>query len=324
MDPREETFIRKWHDGLERDIHIRLFLTEDQRSEDFTAFADHFAALAPKVHIRKEDSDAMQIPAIGIGKNIRYHALPSGKELEPFLNALTQVGSPPAPGILDLPALQEIKLPADLDLYIALQCGFCPAAVNRLIPLALHCPLVRLSIVDASLFNERAQTLEVRSVPTVLFEESYRWTGNFDLQELVDMMVNRDPTHMRAATIENMIKEGAAAQVAEMMLAYGQIFPAFLALLLHEQWPVRLGAMVVMEEMIEKNIDLVAPVLDSLWEAAKTADDPIKGDIYYILGEAGDKEVIPKLKTALSDHAAKELKEAVEEAIARIEERCMR
>lgn len=325
MDSREETFIRKWHDRLDRSIRIRLMLTEDKRSERFIAFADRMAALAPKVHILKEASDAMEIPAMLIGSSIRYQALPSGKELAPFLDALTLADAPPASGgPVDPEVLQQIKLPADLDLYIALECGFCPAAVRRLIALAVHCPLIRLSIIDAFLFNERSRAHGIRSVPTILFEEGYRWTGNVGLKEVVDAMIHRDPANMPASTIESRITQGDASQVAEMMRAYGKIFPGFLELLFHEKWPVRLGAMVVMEEMIEKDIGLVVPVLGALLDGIKAADDSVKGDIYYLLGEAGDETMIPKLKTALSDNPEKELKEALEEAIERIEARCPR
>ena len=285
-------------------------------------FADRFAALAPGVHIQKETTDTAEMPAILIDPNIRYHALPSGKALEPFLNALTRKDTAPAPGMSNPAVLKNIKLPMDLDLYIAPQCGFCPTAAARLIQLALHAPLIRLSIIDAFLFSEQSQTRGIRSVPTVLLGERYRWTGAFDMQELVDMMVHQDPAHMQASTLQNIIQEGNAAQVAEMMLGYGQIFPAFLELLFHDKWSVRLGAMVVMEEMIVKNIGLVASVVDALWEGAKTVDEPVKGDIYYLLGEAADATLIPKLQTVLSDDPGKELKEAVEEAIARIEERC--
>ncbi len=321
MDPQEERFIRKWHDTLKGNVKIHLFLTGDPRSDDFSVFADRFAALAPKVQVLKENSDTMELPAILIGKNIRYHALPSGKEVEPFLDALSQTVDPSTTGVLDPEGLERIALPVDLDLYISPQCGFCPSAVNRLIPLALHCPLIRLSIVDALLFNDRSQAHGIRSVPTVLLDQNYRWTGHFDLQELVDMMVRRDPANLRASTFESMIKEGAAAKVAELMRASGEIFPAFLELLVHEKWPVRLGAMVVMEELIEKDIDLVLTVLDALWEASRTADDPIKGDICHILGEAGNETVIPKLRTVLSDNPGEELKEAAEEAIERILQR---
>ena len=321
MDHRDEAAIRKWHDRLEQDVRIRLLLTKDPRSVRFSEFADRFAALAPKVHTVREDGGPGEMPALRLGENIRYHALPSGKELGPFLAAAAQAPTNSASGIPAPDAVREIKLPTHLELYIAVHCAFCPAVVRSLLSLVFACPLIRLSVVDAALFNERAQARGIRSVPTVLFEDTYRWTGNPDVAELVDMMARRDPANLRTSTLENMIKEGDAGHVAEMMLAHGQIFSAFLPLLFHETWPVRLGAMVVMEELVEKNVDLLASAADTLWERAQTVDDPIRGDIYYILGQVGDETLIPKLKTVLSGSSGKELKEAAEEAIARIVER---
>ena len=132
-------------------LKTRLVLTEDKRSEDFSAYADRFSALAPKVYIRKENSDAIEVPAIAVGSNIYFHALPSGKELEPFLNAITQTARPSPPCLSDIKDFEKITLPAQLDLYIALSCGFCPTAVHRLVSLALNCSRIRLSIIDAFL-----------------------------------------------------------------------------------------------------------------------------------------------------------------------------
>jgi|GEM_PF-3598234 hypothetical protein len=84
MDPQEGNFIRKWHTRLDGDLQIRLVLTEDKRREDFSAYADRFSALAPAVFIRREDSDTLEMAAMVVGGNIYFHALPSGKELEPW------------------------------------------------------------------------------------------------------------------------------------------------------------------------------------------------------------------------------------------------
>lgn len=262
------------------------------------------------------------MPAIAVGGNIYFHALPSGKELEPFVNAITQTARPSPPCLSDIKDFEKITLPAQLELYIALGCGFCPSAVQHLVSLALNCSCIRLSIIDALLFNERSQTHGIRSVPTVLFDDAYRWTGGrFDPQELVDRLVDRDPAGISASSIENMITEGEAGQVAEMMLSHGEIFPAFLELLVHEKWPVRLGAMVAMEIMIEKDIGIAAQAAGFLEEGSKTAKDPVKGDIYYILGQIGDEPLIPALERVLTENPVKEVKEALEEAIERIRER---
>ncbi len=106
-----------------------------------------------------------------------------------------------------------------------------------------------------------------------------------------------------------------------MMLDKEMIFPAFIELLAHEKWPVRLGAMVVLEYISEKNRELAAQVITPLWELYHDVEDPVKGDIIHIFGETGDREIVPKLKTILSSPYNNEVKNAAKEAIDKIEQK---
>jgi HEAT repeat protein len=117
-----------------------------------------------------------------------------------------------------------------------------------------------------------------------------------------------------------MFDEGNAMGVAQMMLDTGKIFPAFIETLTHTQWPLRLGAMVVFEAIVEKNKSLAARVISSLWEHFERVDDRIQGDIVYVLGESGDTSVIPKLKSVLKGPHNPEVKEAAIEALEKLEQ----
>ncbi|MBW2664117.1 MAG: hypothetical protein JRD93_19605 [Deltaproteobacteria bacterium] len=109
-----------------------------------------------------------------------------------------------------------------------------------------------------------------------------------------------------------------------MMLDKEIIFPAFIELLAHEKWPVRLGAMVVLEYITEKNRELAAQVISLLWKLFHDVNDQVKGDIVHIFGETGDYEIIPKLKTLLSGLYNNEVKSAAKEAIDKIEQRSIK
>ena len=324
MDPLEERTIRKWHDTLADDIEIRLLLTEDRRRDEFVAFVERLSQLAPKVHIREERTDEVEVPSILISRNISYYAIPAGKELEPFLEALALSGKPEKSKSPDVQGFENISIPAYLDLYVALQCAFCPTAVRRLTALAMESNFIRLSIIDAALFSELAEKNGVRSVPTVLLDGQYRWTGNFKLQDVVDMMIHRDPAKLSAASMESMLKEGNAEAVAQMMLDHGTIFPAFIDLLVHEKWPVRLGAMVAMETVMDKNMELAVRSTDPLWERFQQVEDPVKGDMLYILGEVGDERMLQKLESVICGLSDDELRKTAGEAIERIKARFIR
>jgi glutaredoxin len=323
MDTREEKIIRKWSDSVEVDIEIGLVLTEDKRSEALEDFAEQLSLSAPRVKVRREVNAGAEMPAILIRSNISYHGIPSENELETFLDALHPGGNESGTGIgmPDTAGAGHIPLPAQLDLYIMMHCSFCPMAVKKLVALAAAGPRVRLRIIDGFLFEERAKRDGVRSVPTLLLDGTCRWAGDIDLKEVIAMAIRRDPSTLSAGSMENMLKEGEAARLAEMMVERGQIFPAFFELLVHEKWPVRLGAMVAAETIVERNTDLSRQIAAPLWERLEHAGDAAKGDILYILGEAGDESMIPGFESFLSSNPGKELKEAAEEAVSRIRSR---
>jgi len=96
------------------------------------------------------------------------------------------------------------------------------------------------------------------------------------------------------------------------MLDGKTIFPAFYDLIIHDKWPVRLGAMVVMEEIADHNPALASQVIDFLW--GRFHQQP-EGDILYLLGEIKDRRAVSWLKEVLGGEYNEEVKEAAEEAM---------
>jgi hypothetical protein len=320
--PEEEKQIRKWNSELSTDIHVGLLVTRDQRSTEFVRFCENLTRLAPKIQVAKEEGEPNEAPAIQVSDALRYHAIPFGTELGPFLEALSVPDGRPwsiSGPIQD--RLKTINLPALLRLYVSLQCPFCPVTVGQLTPLLAVNKFIQLTIIDCSLFPEMAQLHRIQSVPTLLLDEKFRWTGAFQLEEVVEIMTNRDPAKLGSSSLESMLKEGNAASLAEMMLDKEEIFPAFLDLLIHKKWPVRLGAMVVMEEITSRHPELAAHVIDPLWERFHHVEDPVKGDIMYILGESGDHKIAPRVQMILRGEYDVEVKEAAREALEKIKTR---
>jgi hypothetical protein len=162
------------------------------------------------------------------------------------------------------------------------------------------------------------QTQQIRSVPTIVLDDQFRWTGSVPLEELIETINTRDPISLGPASLENIIKEGGADRLAAMMLEAENLFPAFYEVLTHSKWPIRLGAMVVMEEIIESNQDLAAEVLDPLWNRFHQVPAQIQGDILHVFGETGDSRSISWLESVLSGDFDREVKEAAREAVEKI------
>jgi len=317
--PLEEKQIIKLNHQLSHDITIGLVASQHTSSKLFDEFCDDLTRLVPKIKISKVEADPQDPPQILIGSGLRYQAVPTGYELEPFLEALAALDSDSlkiAEPIKIL--LKKNKLPASLTIFIAPQCTFCPQMVRRLIALPMTDKNLQLTIIDGTLFPEMVQTLRIRAVPTLLLDDQFRWTGSVPLEELIDTLNTRDPVSLRPASLESIIKEGGAGRLAAMMLEAEKLFPAFYDVLTHDKWPIRLGAMVVIEEIADKNPDLAAEALSPLRDRFPKASIQIQGDILHVFGEIGDPRSVSWLETVLSGNFDREVKEAAKEAADKI------
>jgi len=315
----EEKQILKLNDQLPRDVTIGLVESDHSHYEAFKEFCDNLSRLVPGIKIKKDGDSTGEPPQIVIGSRLRYQTVPSGHELQPFLEALAAHGSEPLKTDESiLSRLEAERLPATLTLFIAPQCTFCPAVVRQLFPLAIVDDKVELTIIDGTLFPEAAEPHKIQAVPTLLLDEQFRWTGSVPLEEIISTINSRDPASLGAASLENILKDGQASHLATMMLDEKQIFPAFNELLIHDKWHIRLGAMVVMEEVADQNPILAAEVLDFLWDRFRRQQDQVRGDILYMMGEIQDRRAISWLEEVLAGEYSAEVKEAAKEALEKI------
>ena len=312
----EKKQIIKLNDQLTGNITISLIESEHTNYTAFKDFCDNLSGLVPGVKIKKDGDSPKEPPQIVIGDRLRYQTIPAGHELQPFLEALAAISSdPPAIDESAKDHLAEDRLPATLTLFIAPQCTFCPAVVRQLLPLPLIDEKIQLIIIDGTLFSEISERYKISAVPTLLIDEQFRWTGSVPLAEIIKTINTRDPMSLGAASIENILKEGRASQLAAMMLDRNKLIPAFYNLLVHEKWHIRLGAMVVMEEIADQNPALASEVVDFLWQQFHGRPDPVKGDILYMFGEIKERRAHTWLEEVLAGDYIEEVKEAAREAL---------
>ena len=316
MTPAEKKQFAVLNESLSKEIPIDLIETAHEKSPAIRQFCDELVQQAPRVRVKKEQGDPDEFPVIQVHNGLRYQAVPAGTEIGPFIEALQlkDAGTARLEGET-APQLVKIDLPTHLVIYVSPQCKFCPGAIRQLLPLLTLNSNIRLTVVDVMLFPELAEKDNIQSVPTLILEDQFRWTGTIELDEIVEMMINRDPSVLGPASLEMMLKEGKAGQLAEMMLNKAEIFSAFYELLTHTKWPVRLGAMVVMEEIIEKNSDLATQAIKPLWQQFDKVDHRVKGDLVYILGQMAPMETKPLLESILNGEYEAEVKEAAREAL---------
>jgi len=97
------------------------------------------------------------------------------------------------------------------------------------------------------------------------------------------------------------------------------LFPGIIDLLVHDKWPVRLGAMVVMETIAAADPPLAARVVPLLQARYDRLDDPARGDVLYVIGETGDQRAVPFLQKIAAHSTNPEIRQAASEALAALE-----
>lgn len=322
LKPQEEANLQSLNDRLESELRIHYYLTDDPRSGPIKTFCQELTRIAPKIKAVAEEYDPEGRPLIRVGERLRYIGVPSGREFDPFLEALAMLaGDPPPVAVASevLDRLENVRPPAQIRVFVAPFCGFCPNIVRNLLALPFFTNTALLTIIDAAGFEELSAAADVKSVPTVILDGQYRWTGAFPLQELAEAAVARDPAKLDRSTLERMVVEGGAADLAAMMQDRGTIFPGLYDLIGAENFTVRLAAMVTMEELAERNTELARQAVAPLWERFERASDTIRGDILYVFGEIGSEAALEHLKSVASGDYDAEVKEAAAEALEKLD-----
>ncbi|RJP84546.1 MAG: hypothetical protein C4518_18695 [Desulfobacteraceae bacterium] len=319
MNSQEQETIRQWARRVGGKVTIGLRVTNDDRSLALEAFCRELQELAPSVRLKKQDHGD-SLPGLRIADNVGYRAVPSGLELSPFLDFLegredeAALAGLPEPEILD-----QVRVPAAVTVYVSPHCPICPQTVTSVLLLAKRCKWIQVTVVDGALFPELAGAANVRSAPTVIVEDRFRWIGAVDLREMAGVIISRDPSQLGVQALQQMVETGNAEALADMMVGNGAVFPAFIDLLIHPTWPVRLGAMVCFEFLNDRRQDLAAQVLESLWGRFEAAGPEVKGDILYLLGESGHAEMVDRLTAVHTGDYPESVREAAGDALEALE-----
>ena len=316
MTPQDEQMIRQTSfAGTEPPPTIVLSRDKGAVGAELARFCDRLKELAPGLKIKNDSDIPFPAPVLAVGRhqNIGYQAALSGKLLTCFLEALTSGDAGPDPQADD--QLKAIDLPVILKLYVAAQCPHCPQSIRQLQALAAKSPLIRLRIVDAALLSHEAEADQIRSVPTLILDDQYRWTGPVATEELLSLCTQRDPSQLSAGSLRQLIEAGDAARVAGMIIEAGKLFPALADLLTHDRWSVRLGAMVTAEYLADEAPDLSLELCRSLWERFPRLSPQVQGDVVQVLGQVDTEVCKDCLRSILSGKFDAEVKTVAAEVL---------
>ena len=339
-------------------IQVTLIPSDHEQNPFFEAFCEALLQCTSKIKLIKA-TDKKELPAIVLQENMVFHAIPQGKIFSSFIEALLASSSssssnsssssssssssnsssssssnssatpssyPKLPNVLHLSPktaanLSRIEVPVELKLYIANQCPHCPGVLNTLLSLAAACSQIHLKIIDGTLFTDHALKNNVLSAPCLILDNDFRWSGGATPEEITDMIINRDPSVLSTSSLRMILEDGKADWIVRRMMEHNSIFPGFTGLVTHGIWSVRLGAMVVLEELAEKAPELAVQIGQELLKYFNDSDTPIQGDILYALGETGDERIKQKIIELMGKLNEPDLIEAAQEAVDAIEAR---
>jgi len=308
--------IRKWNQGLVTGVALRLVRTEGPQSRAIERFAAEFSDLAPKIVLEEAAGQDGDLPGMLINESWAFHFVPEGMELDPFMDLLSAIDRGEADIRDDIRGiLKNHPGTIPLTLYLSTHCPNCPAVMRQIAPLPLVNPGIHVTAIDGLLFPDLASAERIQSVPTLIGEGGLRWTGQIRLESVIETLVRGGEGGVAREMLERMITEGNAAPLADMMIRAGRLFPAFMEVLTSDLFSLRLGAMVVMEDLAERAPALARGALEPLWKRMSAVDEAVKGDILYLIGVIGDPTWIPRIASFMEKGLSPDLEEAAREAL---------
>jgi len=328
FESKDKEIIFNWNNIQKQDIQIQIISAENEYDESFELFGKLIEENISCIKVVKQKDEDAPLPIIKLSDNIFYHAIPLDKQLEPFLNSLSLINNTATSfdikNKIDFSEttksnLLKIDIPVNLKLYIAQQCPHCPKMINFIVPLAVNCKNINLKIIDGTIFTEQAQKDKVMSSPCLILDNDFRWTGDVTTDEITNMIINRDPSSLSVLSLKNILEDGKASWITQQMLEQNKIFKNFISLMLDEIWSVRLGAMVIIEDLVENSSELALKLVPKLLENFENSPESVQGDILYALGEIGNQKTKNQIIDLVKNFDNPELKEAAQEAIEAIE-----
>ena len=308
-------------ESLQNPVVLKVNLTKDTLSKEFRKFIETLAAVSSKLQPIYTTYSADDPPTIEMKSNLRYMALPGGREMVPFLQSLiSRSRGETSLAERTLSTMANFITSVKVEVMISPTCPHCPTVVGLLNQLAMTSTYLEVTIIDITLFAQFAQKYNIRAVPTLVIDGQEQLVGTVSEDLLVDKLTNQSPATFHPDSFKKIVKEGDADKLAGMMVADGDVYTAALELLADPDWSVRMGMMVVLEEVAMVSSDLVQRVYPYVVDLLDHGDANQRGDMAYLLGIIGNVDVLGPLNLLLNDRNP-EVAEAAFEAVQQIQER---
>ncbi len=312
LTPAEIDKIKEKLRELEGEVEIVIVPNDNWK--DFEDFAKILSESNDKISYRVEDREGLIAkPAMVLRKNGReniiYHAIPLREELEPFLKTLIMLSK----GF----ELEEVRdLSAEIMVFVMPICPHCAKVVETVNSFAVANPKIKSIVIDASRFSDLMQKFDITSAPTTIINGEIKLTGYISKDELIEWLKRASGDYKRDYLV-TLLNERRLDEIKEMIEKNPEDIRILAELLGHEEFLVRFGAMVVIEQIAKERPDVIKLAKDVIRNLLKHEDFRIREDVAMLLGSIGDESDVKFLEELLEEEK-KEVKDSAMEAIEEI------
>ena len=181
-------------------VAFTCILGDDPKSLEMAALVNHIAALSPSLSARflapgedpaLEDAlDASLLPVTAVGgTRMVFHGVPGGKEITAFASAILNAGGGAKP--LDkftMKDIGKIQKPMTVQICVSLACAHCCQLVANAHRVAWENPNVTVHMIDANLYPELVERLDVQRVPLTVIDGKAKHPGGKTMAELTTLL----------------------------------------------------------------------------------------------------------------------------------------
>lgn len=203
-------------------------------------------------------------------------------------------------------------------LLIATGCQHCPSVMKSLTELLKEGQLSRLEIVNIAEDPERAQQLNVRSVPWVKLGE-YELLGLKSKTVLLQWIEkSQDPENL-AEYFEELMTSGELSKVQQWIEDRPESIQGLFDIMTNEKSSLsaRIGVGAIMEEFAGSK--LLKSQISTLSTLCQHASAQVRNDACYYLSLTQSPQAAAQIQPLLNDENA-EVRETAEDALAELEE----
>ncbi len=303
---------RRMLEGLKGSVDIIVVPNGNYR--EFEEFARRIAECTDAVNVKVEEADVEVRPAMLLRRGDReivYNAIPIGEEFEPFLITIKRM----AEGY----RVEEVEgLEAKIKVFIMPICPHCAKVVETVNGFAVSNPRIRVNIIDVTRFPDLMDRYGITSAPTTVINESIKLTGYLSKDELVEWIRKAMGDYTKDYFI-TLLNERRLEEIKEIVRRDPEKSKVLAELLGYNDFMVRFGAMVVLEDLYKEDPKLIEPAKDVIRSFLRHEDFRIREDVAMLLGDIGDESDVKFLEELLKDRD--EVRTSAMEAIEEIRKR---